>query len=208
MSDETLRIRRAMMRLALNTPIAIDVPGMSPEAIQDEAKRFAKTRRIPVEVKLTATGITARRIEADVKPSVYPELDALKVGQSHLFDLPPAMHQRIRLAASNRSRMGSVRLTCSRDGDGIRVTRLPMTDEERQACTNIDAVTRTSRWGLERLQTEREMRFDIDRRDHQKLRMAAHQFNVKRDWRIRCRIQEDGSMLVYRVDEQAPAAAA
>ena len=208
MSNDVLHIRRAVMRLPLNMPTAIDVPGMSPEAVQDEVKRFAKARRIPIETKLTATGITAKRIDADLRPSLYPELDALKVGESHLFDLPPPMHQRIRLAASNRTRMGKARLTCAREGDGIRVTRLPMTEDERQACGTIDAVTRTSRWGLEQLATTRELRFDIARADQQKLRMAAHKIGVKRSWKIRCRIQDDGSMLVYRTDFEAPAAAA
>lgn len=208
MNDQTLTIRRAVMRLTLNFPTAVETPGMPPADAQAEAKRFAKARKIPVDVQTTDTGIIVTRVDAEQRASLYPEIDALKIGHSHFFDLPPPMHQRVRLAASNRSRAGKMRLSCARDGDGIRVTRLPATDAERHACASIDAVTRATRWGLEQLAHTPEMRFDITRQEQQRLRMAAHKHGVKTGWTIRCRLQDDGAMLVYRTDAGAPRQAA
>lgn len=208
MTDQTLNIRRAVMRLTLNSPTAVDTPGMPPADAQAEAKRFAKARKIPVDVKTTDTGIILTRVDAEQRASIYPEIDALQIGASHFFDLPAPMHQRIRLAASNRSRTGKMRLSCARDGDGIRVTRLPMTEAEHQACASIDAVTRASRWGLEQLEHMPDMRFDITRQDHARLRLAANRKATQTGWTIRCRLQDDGAMLVYRTDAGAPRQAA
>lgn len=207
MIDEKMKIRREVLRLTLRKPTSIEVSDISPQAAHDEAKRFAKARKIPIDVKMTEAGITVTRIDTEQRASLYPEIDALKVGASHFFDLPPPMHQRIRLAASNRSRSGNMLLSCMREGDGIRVTRLPMNDAERLVCTNIDAVTRSTRWGLEKLEHQPEMRVTLARQDHQKLRLAANRMATKTGWKIRCRLQDDGAMLVYRTDAGAPSAA-
>ena len=207
MSDTALTIRRAIMRLQLNVPTVINLAECAPAAAETEATRFARARRIPLTTKITDAGLVLTRVEAVARVNLYPEIDALKLGEFHYFDLPERMHQRVRLAASQRSRLGQVRLSCSKDGDGIRVTRLPLTDADAQACGNIETVERQSKWGLEQLANVQELRFLIERREHSKLRLAAARKALLTGWTIRCRIQDDGSMLVYRTDAGAPGAA-
>lgn len=203
MSDTILNIRRAIMRLAVNESKTIKPSSISCDDFKAEAIRYAKVKRIGLDVKINGDAVTMTRLIEVQKPSLYPEIDALEVGQSHLFNLGPTLHQRIRLAASNRTRQGLMRLTCTREGDAIRVTRLPMNDEEAAACGTIMVAERTTRWGLERLAKERELRLNVERKDHGKLRLAATRKALMTGWTIRCRIQDDGTMLVYRTDNQA-----
>lgn len=183
--------------------------GGLPDDAAAYAKQFAKRRRIYVTVVQTNNGITVTRIGApEARKPVYPEIDALAVGGSHLFALPAAMHQRIRQAASFRNKAGDVRLSCTTEAGGIRVTRLPMGAEEQAACGPITAPVRASRWGLERLATEPELRITLTPADQNKLRLAATAKSKATGWTIRCRLQDDGAMLVYRTDAGAPQAQA
>jgi len=206
MSDTTLNIRRAIMRLAVNESKTVRPVDISCDDYKAEAMRYAKVKRIGLSVVINGDAVTMTRLIEVQKPSLYPEIDRLEVGRSHLFELGPALHQRIRLAASNRSRQGLMRLTCTREGDAIRVTRLPITEDEAVSCGPIAAPERTTRWGLERLADTRELRFEVERKDQGKLRLAATRKAMMTGWTIRCRLQDDGTMLVYRTDAGAPTA--
>lgn len=208
MSDIILNIRRAIMRLAVNESKTVKPTSITCEDFKAEAIRYAKVKRIGLDVKIEGDKVTMTRLIEIQKQSLYPEIDALEVGQSHRFEMGPTLHQRIRLAASNRTRQGLMRLTCTREGDAIRVTRLPMNSEEAAACGAVVVAERATRWGMERLATTRELRFDVPRKDHGSLRLAATRKAMMTGWTIRCRIQDDGTMLVYRTDKDAPAAAA
>lgn len=207
-ANQTTLIRRKIMRLEVGSSTTVLIPGLSSAEIQAEATRFTKAKKLHCTFHQTEEGLVIQRIEAPERASSYPEIDALKVGQSHVFDLPLPMHQRVRLAASTRQRQGKGAFTCTREGDQIRVTRLPATEDERAACDPIQAPARTTKYNMERLSVEREIRFTVPRAEESKLRLAAHRQSLKTGWTIRCRLQDDGAMLVYRTDAGAPRQAA
>lgn len=204
MSDKTLEIRRAIMRLNVNDSATLKLDGHPFSYIEAEAKRFAKARKLALRVEQVESGARITRLVEAEKITLYPEIDALEVGKSHLFELPPAFHQRIRVAATSRNRNGAVRLACTREGEHIRVTRLPMNDAEAAQAGPITVPKRQTKYELERLATQRSIRFDIARPDQPKLRLAVSNYSLRTGWTIRCRLQDDGSMLVYRTDAGAP----
>lgn len=204
MSEATMSVRRAVLRLVVEQPAEIRVAGMSAAEIRAEVEAFAKARRMAVVMADLPDGVTAKRLEAIPRGSLYPEIDALTVGQSHTFKLPRSQHQRIRLMAANRNRLGLVRLACNADADGnLCVTRLPVTNAEAATCPPLATPERPTTYDLQRLAKVAELRFAIARADHVKLRTAASREAVKRGWTIRCRLQDDGTMLVYRTDPGA-----
>lgn len=209
--DPTLEIRRAIASPRFGPAVTLPTRGKPATAMAEYAVKFGRSRRIGVKAEASPDGskVTLSRIDFELSTSLYPEMDALKIGQSHVFHLPVHLHQRIRLAASNRSRQGKGTFTCSRVGDSLRVTRLPTTEEERAACGPITVATRVTKYDLERLTSQPQLTFNIPRADQAKLRLAAHRHMIKTGWQIRCRLQDDGTMLVYRVTEgPAPAPAA
>lgn len=208
MSEKILPIRRAIVRLNVGDSTELPINNMPISEAATEAKHFAKIKKLSIDVKTTATGLILTRSADPLQISMYPELDALEVGQSHLFQVPAPFHQRIRVAASSRNRSGTVRLACTREGDFIRVTRLPMTAEEQATAGPITAPARQTKYGLERLSSQRHIVFDTPREDRAKLRLAVSNYAARQGWTIRCRLQDDGTMLVYRTDAGAPKATA
>lgn len=206
-NDHLLAVRRAIITLAMGEHTEIIIDGVPPADVRAEAEAFARSRKLPCEFATTASGVSVTRVIKAPRGSTYPDLDKLAVGQSHLFELPPAMHQRVRAQAANRSRAGAVRLACLREGDAIRVTRLPIGDAEAKACGPIVARARATIYDLERLSTGQKLTFNVPRAEQSKLRVAVHRQTVKTGWTIRCRLQDDGSMLVYRTDVPAAATA-
>jgi Fe2+ transport system protein FeoA len=206
MSDHILKIRRKIMSMGLGESATLQIPGVAPQEIEAQARAFARTKKRPISVEITPTGVVLTRIEAEPKASTYPEIDALEVGGSHLFEVPSPFHQRIRLAASNRNRQGKVRLTCTVEAGGIRVTRLPL--HEGEATGPIELPKRKSKYELERLATQHSIRFEVTRQEQAKLRIAVSGYALRQGWTIRCRLQDDGTMLVYRTDSGTPGKAA
>lgn len=202
-----IEIRRKIKAMEIGDKITLPVPQGMAQLIPRQIMRCARGWVLPVSLDEAPGSITVTRLAEWPKVLRYPELDALEVGGSHLYQLPPQMHQRVRQAASFINKGGKVRLACTVEGDHIRVTRLPMTDAEAQACPPIKLPERATRWGLDRLATEPSLVFEIEPRDHHKLRLACTSKAKATGWTIRCRIQDDGTMKVYRTDAGAPAAA-
>lgn len=200
--ENVLKIRRAIMVLEPGASVTIALPGEDPSQVTAEAQRFARGRNMLCAFTMEAAGLLVTRIGSGSGASLYPEIDALKVGASKLYEVPPSLHQRIRLAASNRARAGKVRLACKREGDFIRVTRLPMTDDEAKACGPIQVTARATKYDLERLSTGERLTFTLEPKDHHKVRLAASRAGKLNGWVVRCRLQDDGTMLVYRTDYQ------
>lgn len=199
---------RAIRAAIVQTTIGGNNIIRTPPGTEDEAERvaleFSKSKKIPIIVSVIKGGIEFTRVAGIEKPSVYPEIDALLVGQYHVFPFPPSMHGRVRAAASARNKTGSVRYACSRDGDQIRVTRLPLTPEENALCGKIPEVERLNRWArLSELATKPLVIFEVEPKDHQRLRVAASQKAKTMGWMIRCRLQDNGTMAVYRTDPGA-----
>lgn len=199
---DELSIRRAIMRMAVGSTIVLRVRPGAEYAAEICAKTFGRSRKIPLSTSVEPGAVAIKRLDGTTNPSIYPEIDALKVGESHVFALPPAMHPRIRAAATARNRTGKVRLACTGDIEHIRVTRLPLTPEEHAQCGPIEIERTRGKYELRRLLTPgAKVRYEIPVADHYSLRNTVSRFATVNGIRVRCRLQDDGSMLVYRVDE-------
>lgn len=206
MSTTELNLRRAVIQLQDGQTKSLDIDAGSAQALKAYAEKFARSRKIGIDVTIDGSKMIIERTGTLVSTQRYGEMDALAIGESHLFKVSIAEHASLRRMASYRNRDGSGRFfSCSVEPDGMRVTRMPMTESERQAAPVIAEPRRASKYGLERLADVSEIRFELPKKDHQKLRIAVHQFSVKTSWTIRCRLQDDGSMLVKRMP--APQAA-
>lgn len=170
--------------------------------IEQTAKPYARRLNIPVLIVETPTGATVTRIDAPPPKGLhsYPQIAALEPGASVLIEVDPLSHQRVRLAASNLGAKLGLVFRCTRTGNAIKVTRTDGPGEQLPA-------TRASKYNLERLATERELRFSLPPEEQHRLRLAATYKARMMRWKIRCRLQDDGTMLVYRTDPGAPAAA-
>ena len=199
MTFDSLDLRRRIVRLA--------IPGDSFtfagdfELVKAGALQFSRAKRIPVRIEPSDGGAVITRVDADQAGSVrYPAFGKLQPGESELISVSPQEHQRVRLFASYFGRKTGATFRCTKVDDGIMVTRIDGTAEAQQPA-------RVSKYDLGRLATQREIRFDLERAEHHKLRIACSTKARTTGWAIRCRLQDDGSMLVYRVGD-APAAQA
>jgi len=204
-NQDTLSIRRSINPLTIGQSATLQIADTPPADVIAYAKKFAKQRGMFISISETPEGVVVTRTETATRHPAYPEMATLGVGKSHLFQVPRAFHHRIRQAASFRSKTTGMRLACTVEGDGMRVTRLPVTPEEIAACGSMQPVARVTKYDLDRLSTTRELRFTIERSDHHKLRLACTNKAKTTGWTIRCRLQDDGTMLVYRTDAGAPA---
>lgn len=199
-NQDQLEVRRQMLKLTIGDAVVIQIPGVEDGDLQSYIRTFAKAKGLLVTVAVTADGVSVTRNETIDRATLYPEIDRLAVGESHVFEIPPRLHQRIRQAATFRNRSGSVRLSCLTEAGGIRVVRLPIDDAERADHGPVSLAVRPKKWDLDGLADGKRLRFDIPPPHHHKLRLAATQKGKVTGWTIRCRIQDDGSMLVYRTD--------
>ena len=206
-NQEALEVRKTILALAVGKSSTSPTWGYPPSDVEAYARKFAKARGVHITTQQTPPGLVITRVSEPQRASAYPELEALAVGDSHLFELPREMHQRIRQVATLRNRTGAVRLSCSAEAAGIRVTRLPLTDDEKAACAPIQAPARPTKYDLGRLATEPRLTFAIPASEQHRLRLACSQKAKAMGWAIRCRLQDDGTMVVYRTDADAPTTA-
>lgn len=210
MLNPEIEIRRKIKSTPPGATASAAIGHLSNDEAKACAEKFARAKKLPIDSITVEDGnLTFRRLTADeYDPKPYLRLDELQIGESRLFELPPALHQRVRMAASVRNRKGHVLLCCAREGDFIRVTRQPLTEAEIIEHGFAKTPERASKYGLERLADVREIRLQIGRNEYDTLRNVAHRKANRTGWTIRCRIQDDGSMLVYRTDPGAPQAGA
>jgi hypothetical protein len=202
MSDTELTLRRAVLQLQPGQPKSVEIDPPSAGQLKNYVESFARRKKIGLTTRLEGSQLIMERGANLVSTLRYGEMDGLAVGESHVFKVGIPEHAAVRRMASYRNRDGSGRaFRCTVDSDGLRVTRMPATDAERQATPLVSASRRPTKYGLERLVEVGEIRFDLPRKDHQRLRMAVHQFGLKMEWKIRCRIQDDGAMLVVRIKD-------
>lgn len=211
MFQSDVQIRRQVLRMAVGASLTIETGDLTPAEAEAVALRFARSRGLRIRTAVTQDGLSITRV-ADNKlgqSSRYPEIDTLEIGASHLFPYPPQAHQAVRQQASIRNRTGDVRLVCNSEPGGIRVTRLPIGDEA-QTCGPVVIPTppRATKYGIERLAEVPELRLSLPPADHQRLRLAASQKAKAMGWTVRCRLQDDGTILVYRTDPGRPTAEA
>lgn len=199
-----VEIRRAILKADFGVVHTLPIGRLNIDVVTRRAKEFARDKGLWIEVIGSPDGFCFKRITPEeAKASAYSEMDHLAIGQSHLFELPPHLHQRIRMAASVRNRRGEVFLSCRREGDFIRVMRQPLTLEECAVHPSAAPTPRQSKYGLERLATERELTFKFDSfTELRNLRMAVSNKSQTEGWKLTCRKQLDGSVKVTRLDAQ------
>lgn len=200
MSQTEMTLRRAVLNIQHGQTKSVEIAEPHGAELKTYVEKFARSRKVGVSVTIDGSKLIIERVGNLSTTHRYGEMDGLAVGASHLFKVAIPEHAAVRRMASYRNRDGSGRVfRCTVDAGGLRVTRMPSTEAERQAVPLVEGVTRATKYGLERLETVGEIRFDVSRQEQQRLRMAVHKFAVKMDWRIRCRLQDDGSMLVVRL---------
>lgn len=204
MSNTEMSLRRTVVQMQHGQTKSVDVEESSAHQMKDYVEKFARRRKIGVTITIDGPKLSIERVADLLTKQRYGEMDGLAVGESHIFKVTIPEHAGVRRMASYRNRDGSGRMfKCTVDPEGLRVTRMPVTDAERLAMPVMEEPRRATKYGLDRLSTMSEIRFDLPRVDQQRLRLSAHQLAVKMSWTIRCRLQDDGSMLVYRTDAGA-----
>jgi len=198
-----VEIRKKIRDAQVGETFTVPVGHLSREVAGGRALKWAKSRKLYILLLDAPDGhITIKRVGQDeARPNRYPEMTKLAIGESHLYAVPYPMHQRVRMAASMINRNGEVLLSCSKETGGLRVTRHPLTPEEISQHGLIEAKPRQSKYGLERLATQRDLTFHPKTIEEVKnLRSAVTIKRQSTGWRLTCRAQPDGSMMVTRLD--------
>ena len=197
MSFDSLELRRKLVKL--------DLPGATVDAlgtfelISAAARKFGRGRGIPLQIDPIEGGARITRLAEKQKGThAYPEIAQLPPGQSVLLDVPPLSHQRVRVTASQTATRLGRTYRCMREGDAMRVIRTDGIPADA-----IAVPTRATKYDLDRLATGERLTFEIAPADHHKLRAACTFKGKQTGWTIRCRLQDDGTMLVYRTDAGA-----
>jgi hypothetical protein len=203
MMNFELEIRRAIAKTEIGQTVVMPIGDIPLDRAKHIAKSFGGRKRFPVLIFESPEDrpgeLCFKRVTAEeAKAHKYPEIDALKIGEYHVFKVPPPMHQRIRVAAHIRNRRGLVLLSCTVDPGGLRVTRHPLTPKEIE---HHGIAPKTSKYGLESLETAHELRFNMPAyADQMRLRQAVSTKGRLMGWKLRCRLQDDGAtMLVVRL---------
>lgn len=196
MSFDKMYVRRKILELTgAGSSTEMDGPH---DLIEHEAKSFGRARGIRLLLERVGGSVRVTRL-ADRQKGMhaYPEIAGLAPGQSVLLDVPPASHQRVRVTASQTSMKTGATYRCLREGDAIRVVRTDGAD------VSADLPVRATKYSLDRLSTGERLVFHVEPRERTRLRSACSTKGLQTGWTIRCRLQDDGSMLVYRTDVPA-----
>lgn len=200
MTNLPLEARRAVVRTKPGETGSVSTGKFHPPEFERALVDFARKRNNPIRViSNDQRVITFERLHStagQMAPRLdYAPMDALQVGESYLFDIPPAQFTRVRMSASVRNRSGNVLFSCSAEPGGIRVTRHELGSETK----------RTSKWGLDRLETEPRITVTLDEpKQRQALSVAVHAFSIRRGWRLTTRSLPDGTVLIFRTDLPEP----
>lgn len=194
MATIDIEIRRAVMLATTGNPSTYPAPADEHARIRNLAQDFARSKLIKLDVQSQGDALIMNAVGRLTSTAKYSEADDLDIGESITFEVPPREAQNVRSLMSYRGRRDGRLYQCTNVPGGVKVTRL-----EAQA-----AAPKASKYGLERLETEKQLRIDVPRADHHKVRLAAHRKACQTGWVIRCRLQDDGTMVVYRTDAGAP----
>ena len=201
-----LEIRKKIKAAAIGEAFTMPYGQVTEEYAKQRAQAFSRAKKCPIVFLdgAPAGHIAFKRVTPEeANPVLYPEMDCLKIGESHLYELPTPMHQRVRMSASVRNRRGEVLLSCTKEAGGLRVTRHPLTAEEIKRHGLLPEKQKTSKHGLERLETEREITLHPQTyAEIRALRVAVSNKGQLTGWKLTCRVQDDGSVLVTRLDKE------
>lgn len=199
--DQQMTVRRAIVRLQPDQSTTIPAPPEDAGSFKAYAEKFARDRKIGLTATVTAEGVSVTRTANLASKSRFAIIETLEVGQSILLPNPPAEHAYIRRVASGLNTDGTKFFRCTREGDAMRVTRMPVTQGEREQCGDMVITQRKTKYDLDRLAHVDELSFDLPRADHPNLRVAVSHAAAKNGWPLRCAIQPDGTMRVTRADK-------
>ena len=206
MTTTELDVRRKVMSTPMGEVAELALHGMQHEQAKLSAIRFSRAKKMPIRVLESPENILKfqRCTAEESKAKAYPEMDMLKIGESHLYEVAYPKFQAVRMAASAINRRGEVLLSCAQEAGGIRVLRHPLAAQEVSEHGLIAKPPRSSKYGLEALETVRELSFTpADAAEVLRLRAAVSIKGRLMGWKLRCRLQDDGSMLVVRLENAA-----
>lgn len=197
--DDILRVRRAVMRLTERADGESVTITCGPSVVQQfttEVLRFARIRKIGVACATVALGLQVTRCDANatVAGGRFAAMNSLAVGASHTFDIPPADHHKVRVAASVRGRTSDARFSCERVGDAIKVTRIPLDQERtfgrpRRRSIDLSPLNACNALAFEGLDC-----FNA-------VRNAAVAAQRRQGWDLHCKAPRGGTTItVYRLD--------
>lgn len=199
---DPIRAKRAVIAVSEGRSVKLRILDDNPDDVIAEVGRFAKLKKIPVATTLDGEFIALSPGDPDAFKTKrrYGEIDDLAPGQSVTLDVVPAQYMSVRQAAGRRNSEGKKFFTCSIDGDkGMRVTRQPLRVNVLSEGIPPLAV-KASKYGLERLASESDIRVVVSARDEASLRVAASARAKREGWRVHCRLVEPGLMRIYRTD--------
>lgn len=203
MSGIDLEARRAVRRLTKSDVSELLSPDHKHTVLKGQIEDYARSQRIGVRITSTPGKLILTKT-GDLPSAVkYSEIDLLEVGQSHLFELPVSEHPAIRSSVTYRTKKTGRLYRCTAEDGALRVTRMPATAEERATCPPIETAKRQTKYAMDRLADVPEIRFDVPRIEHDKIRLSAVRASVKHGWKISCQAQADGSIIVFRPDKIA-----
>lgn len=196
-----MNVRQEVMKCVAGKIGRLITPEDQHDAVKKQCQDFARSRLIKLEFKSEGTLLKMRTLEKLESPLKYSEVDALEVGQSYLFELPEDQHQAVRSNMAYRQKRTGRAYRCEVDDDGLLVTRIPSREDNTHPEFILDTKrARATKYGLERLRDEASVVVNIERFEHDRVRLAAHRISIRHGWDVSCRAQKDGTMLVFRVD--------
>lgn len=205
MSDLELRIRRAVMHASQGKTAKLVLDGADLRHVLTYTKDFARSRLLQVSLTEDGPHLIIKVTGKLASSAKYGEVDALEIGQSHLFEVDPTEHQLIRSSMAYRTNKSGRRFSCVAEDGGLRVTRLPGNDAERSQHPYLAGTgRRPSKYGLERLLTESSIVLNVPKAEHERVRVAAYRAGVLSGVTLTCRAQDDGSILVAKAQATGP----
>lgn len=193
-------VRRTVVQTEPGQTATIDIGMALPMRYERALVDFANKRHCPIRVISNERGlITFERLPTGT-PTFderinYDPMDRLEVGESYLFEIPPALFIRVRTVASLRTRTGRVLLSCRAEPGGLRVTRHELGERPK----------RTSKWGLDQLEHVNQITVTVKNpAERLALSNAVHAYGRRKFWTLATRTMPDGTVRVIRIDAPAP----
>lgn len=198
--DHLLRVRRAIMRLKLKAngeSVTVRFNDGPADEMAQHAVAFSRTKMAG------PTGVRVERIDGgmllwrddSLAGSRFAPIDRLEVGESHVFRVAPTEHLSVRTNVSQRAKASGKRFSCNVVDEGMRVTRVAL---DAPITRGRPPGAAASRVDLEPLNQYACITFRGPKIEA--VRNAASMQARTRGWDITTRVNRDGSITVYRLD--------
>lgn len=206
-NHQAIELRKKIMTMRVGDVFECKFKGADHAQVSKAAKQFARAREMPIDIREVDGRTVIERMQqwpGRGRPTTEAarKIAAMVPGDSITFDVGSAKHQAIRLLASARNKLGEVRVRCSAEGAAIVVSCFPADHVPTKAAEEKPApAPRRSKYGLERLETERELVLTPVRfQDVGAMRLAVSTKARTMGWRLSAHLRDDGTLLVTRKD--------